>query len=138
MMGASQFLIVCGILALLLLVLVIVLVVRLVVLSRLPGALQCSYHKLGSRRWRTGILRLQPHELQWYPTFALTYRPSKRYARGKFEIESHLRMRAEETFVVVNICHGEEHFTWAMSDDAFSGLVSWIDAAPPSEEPVLI
>lgn len=137
-MSAPQFLVVCGILALLIVAFIVLLVVRLAVLTRLPGALQCSYHKFGSRRWRTGILRLQPHELQWYPSFALTYRPSHRYSRSLFVIESHMRMRAEETFVVVNVLHGEEHFTWAMSDDAFSGLVSWIDAAPPSEEPVLI
>lgn len=129
---------------------------RFILLVRKPGALMCSMRVPG-HKWKRGILLLSPEHIDWYGTRGILLRPRVRCGRENFELISHeaptpvsshasdkeeaaLRptsVRSDAVIVAhVRMCDSQRDV--AMVSPSFAGLVSWIDAAPPSEEPLFL
>ncbi|MCF2706616.1 DUF2550 domain-containing protein [Arcanobacterium haemolyticum] len=111
---------------------------RLMMLLRRPGSLQCSVRLGNAKPWRTGVLILGPLSLEWFNTRALLFAPSKVMERSGFSIVSHRPGGADNELTIADVTYEGSSFQIAMSPQSFAGLVSWIDAAPPSEEPTYI
>lgn len=109
---------------------------RLTVLLRKPGALQCSLRVSGNPVWKTGVLVLGASELQWYGTRSFVPVPQRIFHRSGFRIVGHVD--APNNLTVTQVEYGGCQFELAMSMMCFAGLVSWIDSAPPAEEPTFM
>ena len=94
---------------------------------------------MGDRRWRLGLAAYQPGELRWYPVFGFRLRPGETFARHALTVVSRRRADpVEETSigsgaVVVECDTGQAaaRIELALSEDALTGFLAWLEAAPP-------
>lgn len=89
--------------------------------------------------WMLGFAVYRHAELQWYRTFSLSMRPRYRFARGTVLIEGRRIPQGREVHAVhaghvivdtKNDC-GVRQF--AMSPNALTGLLSWLESSPPGQ-----
>jgi hypothetical protein len=131
-----------GVAAVVLLVLLglIVLAVRRRVLTRRGGTFDCSLRlKPGShgKGWALGIARYAGDVLEWYRVFSFSARPRRVLSRRSMEILDRREPRGPEVFsllagaVVVTTRHDGGSVEFAMSPDALTGFLSWLESAPP-------
>jgi len=109
-------------------------------LSRLGGTFSCSLRR-GRRtpgaRWVLGVARYRDQELQWFPAFSLSLWPSQRFDRAAVRAGEQRLPRADEAPEVLNDqrilgLHGPPGgVELAMAADSLTGLLSWLEAAPP-------
>jgi hypothetical protein len=104
--------------------LLLLFVARRIFLARAVGSFDCSIRDLGSGSWSFGIARYGAGRLDWYRVFSLSPKPSRVYRRDRLEIIG----RRDPTAVPV-VLGGE--LDLALSEDAYVGLSSWAEAAPP-------
>lgn len=97
---------------------------RLVVLVRSRGCVPCRLRD-GVRGWRNGVVRYADGELHWMPLLGLRLRPRHAIARRGLRVSG--RRRVGELWAVD--CGG---VTLAMSEDALTGFLAWLESAPPS------
>ena len=101
---------------------------------RADGALPAAI-RAGSR-WRYGIARFVDAELRWYRTFGIGTRPSQVLSRQDLVIvgsraPGQAELSALPPHAVIVECRaGDRTTVLALSEDAFTGLVSWLEAAP--------
>ncbi|MFT4262961.1 MAG: DUF2550 domain-containing protein [Nocardioides sp.] len=109
-------------------------------LSRAGGAFACSYrhgNQTPGTRWVLGVARYRGHELQWFPAFSLSLWPSRRFDRGLVKAgeqrDPDAREAAEllEDQRIVGIQGTPDEVELAMAPDSMTGLLSWLEAAPP-------
>ena len=109
-------------------------------LSRSGGTFACSYRR-GSRtpgtRWVLGVARYRGHELQWFPAFSLSLWPSQRFDRVSIRAgEQRLPDAGEAVDLldeqrIVGLQGPRDDVELAMAPDSLTGLLSWLEAAPP-------
>ncbi|RBQ14838.1 DUF2550 domain-containing protein [Spongiactinospora rosea] len=115
----SATLVVCGgIVALVALV-----VLRGVVLSRSRGHVLCRLRD-GVSGWKNGVARYADGELHWIPFLSLRFRPRHAIARRGLRVSA--RRREGELWAVD--CGT---VSLAMSEDALTGFLAWLESAPP-------
>jgi Protein of unknown function (DUF2550) len=103
------------------------------------GTVECGLRRLGDRRWRLGLAAYQPGELRWYPVFGFRLRPGETFARHALTVVSRRPADpVEETSigsgaVVVECDTGQAaaRIELALSEDALTGFLAWLEAAPP-------
>jgi hypothetical protein len=103
------------------------------------GTVDCGLRRLGDRRWRLGLAAYQPGELRWYPVFGFRLRPGETFARHALTVVSRRPADpVEETSigsgaVVVECDTGQAaaRIELALSEDALTGFLAWLEAAPP-------
>jgi hypothetical protein len=103
------------------------------------GSVECGLRHVGDRRWRLGLAAYQPGELCWYPVFGLRLRPGEVYARQALTVVSRRPADPVEATsigsdtVVVECDTGQAapRVELALSEDALTGFLSWLEAAPP-------
>lgn len=113
--------------------------VRRTLIERGGGSVECGLRHLGDRRWRLGLAAYQPGELCWYPVFGLRLRPGKVYARHSLNVVSRRPADPVEVTsigsgtVVVECDTGQpaDRVELALSQDALTGFLAWLEAAPP-------
>jgi uncharacterized protein DUF2550 len=113
--------------------------VRRTLIERGGGSVECGLRRAGDRRWRLGLAAYQPDELRWYPVFGLRLRPGEFFARRALSVVSRrLADPVEMTSVgsdavVVECTTGKtaERIELALSQDALTGFLAWLEAAPP-------
>ena len=122
-----------------------VLVVRRRVITRRGGTFDCSLRlrAAGSGKgWALGIGRYSGDSLEWYRVFSYATRPRRVMARRELEIVDRRAPEGAEAFallsgaVIVRCRDGSDAGTlveFAMGDDALTGFLSWLEAAPPGE-----
>lgn len=108
-------------------------VIRLRHLLRGYGTFQCGLRHVGAR-WGVGVMKLDAHSLSWFSRRSITLRPKHFYLRDEVEIVGNRPSKVEHLTVVSLRLRGRS-FEAAMRDSEFAGMVSWIDSAPPAEEP---
>lgn len=129
-----------GGLILLALLVAIAFTVRRYLLTREVGSFDCSLRPADARGWSVGIARYGPDHLSWYRVFALTTKPSLIFQRrslellGRRDLEPWERNSVMPNDVVVTCRHQGSEFNLALSADAFTGLSSWTEAAPPGQQ----
>lgn len=102
---------------------------------RLGGTVPMAVRR--GNRWMYGIGRYQGGELRWYRALGIGTRPSKVLRRGEVEV---LRRRGRldseravlpPTVVVVECRTGDDTYSLALGDSAFTGFVSWLESSAP-------
>jgi hypothetical protein len=126
----------------LLVLLVVGLLVRGRLLARSGGAFDMSVTR-GSQAqvkgWMHGLAVYGDAELRWFRTFSLSWRPRYRFTRGDVVIDG----RREPVGLEVHAIHpghlivGTENASgvqqFAMSPNALTGLLSWLESSPPGQ-----
>lgn len=124
--------------ALLLLAGVVAVTVRRRLLVRRLGAFDCSARHAG-RAWSLGVARYGSDRLEWFRVFSLSPRPRSTWERaGLILLGSREPEPAESAVllpaaVVVECTIEGSPLLLAMSRDAYTGLSSWLEAAPPGQ-----
>ncbi|GII91276.1 DUF2550 domain-containing protein [Sinosporangium siamense] len=105
-------------------VVVALLIVRGFALTRTRGHVPCSLRS-GSRGWKTGVARYADGELHWIPFLGLRLRPRHAIARRGLSVSG---KRPVEGGLWAVTCGTVE---LAMSEDALTGFLAWLESAPP-------
>ncbi len=114
-------------------------------LSRQGGTFECSLRLDPARPgtgWVLGVARYHDGLLQWFRFFSYDWRPRKEFVRsGVRVLESRdptaleaVSLYAEQRvvrFEVLGADDATEQWDLAMSPGSVTGLLSWLEAAPP-------
>ncbi len=109
-------------------------------LSRAGGTFACSFHpanRTPGTHWVLGVARYREHELQWFPAFSLSLWPRRRFDRAQMRAgEQRLPDDTEAAWLledqrIVSLHGPVEQVELAMAPDSLTGLLSWLEAAPP-------
>ncbi len=109
---------------------------RRFLLERGGGTVECGLRKEGGP-WRLGLASYQREELCWFGVFGLSLRPHEVFPRRDLTLVSRrLPSDAEAAtlgpgMIVVECKLGEDSVELAMGEAALTGLLAWLEAAPP-------
>lgn len=102
------------------------------------GSFECSISEPGSDTWTKGIAVFGAEYISWFPLISLGRKPRYTFSRQRLTIAAQSGGDERADTLVLRVrCNGIEQM-WGMGRDSFTGLVSWMDAAPPEEEPTRI
>ena len=112
---------------------------RRFLLERGGGTVECGLRRSPNGPWRLGVASYQREELNWFGALGLTMRPDVVFPRRDLTVVSRrLPTDAEAAslgpgMVVVECKVGEDTGTieLALGEEALTGLLSWLEAAPP-------
>ena len=111
-------------------------------LQRHVGTFDCSLRVNRSSPgtgWVFGIARYTGDSVEWYRVFSYSPRPREVLRRGGLEIldrrvpEDYEEMELLSGAIVLEIRHQGRVIELAMSEDALTGFLSWLEAAPPGQ-----
>jgi hypothetical protein len=118
----------------------VVIAARRFLLERGGGTVECGLRK-GNGPWRLGVASYQREELCWFGALGLTMRPDEVFPRRDLTVVSRrLPTDAEAAslgpgMIVVECKLGEDSgqptVELALGESALTGLLSWLEAAPP-------
>jgi hypothetical protein len=118
---------------------------RRYLLERGGGTVECGLRKAGGS-WRLGVASYQLDELCWFRVFGVSIRPQETFPRRDLTVVSRrLPTDAEEASLgrgmIVVACRlgglsttsstGDATVELAMEEAALTGLLAWLEAAPP-------
>lgn len=131
-----------GVLLLLVLLYGFVLVGRRRWISRRGGTFEFSIrvrsNKAG-RGWILGVGRYSGEQLQWFRIFSLAFRPKLTYQRSELEYVGRRDAVGAEAYslysghVIVTCDSPSGPLEVAMSPEALTGFLAWLDAGPPGQ-----
>jgi hypothetical protein len=136
---------VIGLLVVLLVLALLTLALRRRWLARQGGTFECSVRlrsSTPSAGWTLGVGRYNGDTLQWFRFFSYSLSPKVIFPRVESRVVSSREPNAVEAValyagqrvvtVVTRDGEGEEHeWELAMSPDSLTGLLSWLESAPP-------
>ncbi|QKW09190.1 DUF2550 domain-containing protein [Streptomyces sp. NA04227] len=142
-------LLVCGI-ALVVLVLVGLFCfgLRRRIIQRSGGTFDCSLRwdaptpeesSRSGKGWTYGIARYSGDRVQWFRVFSYAPRPRRILERATIEVVGRRAPEGEEELallsdaVVLTCVHRDTRLELAMSEDALTGFLAWLEAAPPGQ-----
>jgi Protein of unknown function (DUF2550) len=120
------------------------LAVRRRFITRRGGTFDCSLRLRPARSgkgWALGIGRYSGDSLEWYRVFSYATRPRRVMARRELQIVDRRVPEGAEVFsllagaVIVRCREGSDSgaiLEFAMGEDALTGFLSWLEAAPPA------
>ncbi len=119
--------------------------VRRILLGRGGGTIECGLRRGQDQGWRLGLAAYRPDELLWYRALGTRLRPDEVFDRHVLTVVSRRRAGPAESVslgpgTVVVECYGGQgvaDIELAMSVDAVTGLLAWLEAAPPGPMPEL-
>jgi hypothetical protein len=109
-------------------------VVRQRYMLRAGGAIPLAIRRHDAR-WSYGVARYYGGELRWFRAFGIGRRPKRVFVRSTMIMRSHRAPTTEElkslpaNAVVVECLVGTSSWTFAFGESAFTGFVSWLEAA---------
>ncbi|MEZ0073955.1 DUF2550 domain-containing protein [Planotetraspora sp. GP83] len=110
------------------------LVFRGFALARSRGTVVCRVRD-GQRGWRSGVARYAGGELHWIPFIGLRLRPRHAITRRGLTVSSRRRLTTGEGpagYWTVDCSAERGPLSLAMSEDALTGFLAWLESAPPS------
>lgn len=120
------------------LVVVFAFLARRVYLARTVGSFDCSIRPAqGAGGWAIGVARYGSGRLDWFRVFSLSPRPSRVFHRDRLEIIGRRTPEGVNTLagdLIVRCRYEVEDLDFAMSTNAYLGLSSWAEAAPPGQQ----
>lgn len=128
-----------GVLALLLVLGAGLFTLRRLLLSRSVGSFDCSLRRSTASGWVTGVARYGPGRIDWFRVFSLSPRPSSGWSQAALSVVGRRQADGGEVFAVlpgafiVQCRAGQQDIELAMSQDAYVGFASWLEAAPPGD-----
>lgn len=99
------------------------------------GSFECSLREADSRRWREGYACYGVDRLDWFPVASLRVRPLHSWRRHDVEVESvdrHVSRHTGRDVADVVVQVGGARYHLALAQEAYSGLRSWLESAPPT------
>ncbi|HXC80547.1 MAG TPA: DUF2550 domain-containing protein [Trebonia sp.] len=129
-----------------------VLAIRRYLLERGGGTIDCHLRRPAGRgSWRLGVVSYQRDELYWYDALGVLLRPEHVFQRRMLTVLSRRSALPSEASVlgpehiVVEICTAppadqyrdarvetaDDHVELAMTEQALTGFLSWLEASPP-------
>ncbi|HLL63374.1 MAG TPA: DUF2550 domain-containing protein [Propionibacteriaceae bacterium] len=121
----------------------VVLALRQRWLNRLGGNFECSLRvrvTTPGAGWVLGVCRYSEGILEWFRFFSYSPRPRMRFSRSELRVletrdpdpVEAVALSSDQTVVrVASPGHPGEVIELAMSADSLTGLLSWLEAAPP-------
>jgi hypothetical protein len=119
----------------------VVLATRRFLLERGGGTVECGLrHPSGRGSWRLGVAAYQGDELCWYGALGVLLRPEEVFHRRSLTVLSRRPSLPSEANVldteqvVIELCTrptDEDHVELAMTDEALTGFLAWLEASPP-------
>jgi Protein of unknown function (DUF2550) len=112
-------------------------------LERGGGTVECGLRRPPGRgAWRLGVVSYQRYELRWHGALGVALRPEHVFPRRSVEVTSRRLVGPAETAVLdpawivveAKTGPGEDPVELAMSDQALTGLLAWLEAAPPGSQ----
>lgn len=118
----------------------VALTIRRRMLLRGAGTIDCSLRRrpgnLG-RGWVLGVARYDGDMLKWFRVFSFAARPSAVVSRRDLTVRRRRTPTGPEALavnagaVVVEVAVGRGSLELAMSENALTGFLAWLEAAPP-------
>ncbi len=111
-------------------------------LTRRLGAFDLSINKraeASAHGWTLGVAAYRGHTLRWYRTFSVRFRPAYVWDRRTMVVEGRrvpegAEMHAlHDGHLIVTTRNRTPVQQLALSPDALTGLLAWLEAAPPGE-----
>lgn len=113
-------------------------------LARQGGTFECSL-RLGTATagsgWALGVARYNEEQLEWFRFFSYSARPRQTFVRHDVMVLDDREPTAAEAgalyqgqrIVQISTVSGQDRQVWelAMSGESLTGLLSWLEAAPP-------
>lgn len=128
-------------LAALLLVLVLAasaLATRRYLLERGGGTVDCGLRSPAARgAWRLGVASYRGDELRWYGALAVRFRPEHVFHRRSLSVLSRRASLPSEAtalgpeHIVVQLKSDGGEVELAMTQEALTGFLAWLEASPP-------
>lgn len=100
-------------------------------LSRRVGSFPCDLRS--GDRWVSGVSSYGAGRVDWHRLMSMSPRPARTWTRQELQIIT--QAPAGEDYTVQCRYRGED-LELLMPASAFAGLVSWLESAPPREEPL--
>jgi hypothetical protein len=139
-------LLVCGLVVVLVAVGLFVFGLRRRLIQRSGGTFDCSLRwnvteesDLSGKGWVYGVARYNGDQINWFRVFSYAPRPRRTLERSAIEVRSRRAPEGEEELallsdaVVLHCVHRGTRLELAMSDDALTGFLAWLEAAPPGQ-----
>ena len=132
-----------------------VLAIRRFLLERGGGTIECELRRPAGRgSWRLGVVSYQRDELYWYDALGVLLRPEHVFHRRMLTVLSRRPSLPFEVstlgaeHIVVEICtspsadhphqgahagaeSADDHVELAMTEQALTGFLAWLEASPP-------
>ncbi|MDF3297839.1 DUF2550 domain-containing protein [Streptomyces tropicalis] len=137
---------VCGIVVLLVVVGLFVFGLRRRLIQRSGGTFDCSLRQgvpegtdTGGKGWGYGVARYSGDRVEWFRVFSYAPRPRQVLERSAIEVAGRRLPEGEEELallsdaVVLACVHRGTRLELAMSEDALTGFLAWLEAAPPGQ-----
>jgi hypothetical protein len=111
--------------------------------SRACGTFDCSLQlaeKDHGRGWALGLARYVGDDLQWFRVFSLAWWPKLVVNRRQLEGISTRRPMGNEPLVtyaghvIVDVKLHDKTVHFAMTEEALTGVLAWMESAPPSSQ----
>jgi hypothetical protein len=93
----------------------------------------------GGKGWVFGIGRYNNDSVEWFRVFSYAPRPRRVLQRSRIEVLHRRTPEGQEELallsgaVVLTCLHDGEPLELAMSEDALTGFLAWLEAAPPGQ-----
>jgi hypothetical protein len=91
------------------------------------------------RGWAYGIAQYENDRIDWFRIFSYAYRPAAVLTRRDLEViarrdaDGHEELALFPGWTIVECRFGTGLVELAMSPDALTGFLSWLEAAPPGQ-----
>ncbi|MFF3320792.1 DUF2550 domain-containing protein [Streptomyces sp. NPDC002889] len=115
-------------------------------IQRSGGTFDCSLRwnvpektDLSGKGWVYGVARYSGDRIEWFRVFSYALRPRRVLERSAIEVLARRTPEGEEELallsdaVVLGCRHRGTYLELAMSEDALTGFLAWLEAAPPGQ-----
>ncbi|MDG4860901.1 DUF2550 domain-containing protein [Streptomyces sp. T-3] len=139
-------LLVCGIVVALVLLGLFVFGLRRRLIQRSGGTFDCSLRwdapaagDTSGKGWSYGVARYSGDRIEWFRVFSYAMRPRRVLERSAIEVVDRRAPEGEEELallsdaIVLGCRHKGTRLELAMSEDALTGFLAWLEAAPPGQ-----
>ncbi|AZS74168.1 DUF2550 domain-containing protein [Streptomyces sp. Je 1-4] len=138
-------LLVSGIVVVLVLLGLFVFGLRRRLIQRSGGTFDCSLrwnvpeNETGGKGWIYGVSRYNGDRIEWFRVFSYAPRPRHLLERSAIEVLERRTPQGEEELALLSdslvlACrHRGTRLELAMSEDALTGFLAWLEAAPPGQ-----
>lgn len=115
-------------------------------IQRSGGTFDCSLRwgvagepDISGKGWVYGVARYSGDHIDWFRVFSYSPRPRRLLERSSIEVIARRAPEGEEELalladaIVLGCVHRGTRLELAMSDDALTGFLAWLEAAPPGQ-----
>ncbi|MFJ8313819.1 MULTISPECIES: DUF2550 domain-containing protein [unclassified Streptomyces] len=139
-------LLVCGLVVALVLVGLFVFGLRRRLIQRSGGTFDCSLRwnlpetpDTSGKGWVYGVARYNGDRIEWFRVFSYAPRPRRVLERSAIDVVARRLPDGEEELallsdaIILGCTHRGTRLELAMSEDALTGFLAWLEAAPPGQ-----